>query len=878
MIQTFKNAHAISSSEVLQQIQSSEHGLEPREVVERLKIYGKNEIPEPGKIAIWKIILKQFNNLMVYILMVAMGISFFTRHYVDVYVILAIILINAFIGFVQEYRAEGALDALKSLLLPRCKVIRSGILQTINAIDLVPGDIIVLDEGDNVPADARIIYAKNARLTESSLTGESVPVEKKDEVLPEESGLGDKTNMVWKSTFVASGSIKAVVTATGIHTQIGEIAQSLSSIKREKSNFQKKTDKLARQMAIIAIGSATLLFLATVQFQDIPMSESFLVAIAALVSTIPEGLPAVLSIVLAIGSYRMSQKNAIIREITATESLGSVDTIITDKTGTLTQNTMTITRLWMPETEDIKVTGEGWESVGQFHGSEEDILSIEQLFEIAAHCHNSSIEINEKGQYQITGDPTEAAFLVLGNKAGRSKNLDILEDVAFSSELKYRSTLVLKNGLKTRFYLGAPEAILEKCSKSRDEKGNTIPLRDKSFIEEKLHLWSQDSLRVLALAQKNEDDNPEDGDLEFVGLAGMIDPPRPGVFEAVKSCHQAGIRIIMATGDHAATALSIGKKVGIVTSGREKVYSEQELVKMSDSAFEQAIKEADIFSRLTPMMKLRIAQSLQKNGSLIAMTGDGVNDAPAIKQANIGIAMGIMGTDVAKDASMMVLADDNFATIVKAVEQGRIVFNNARRTSFFLVTTNFAEILTLIVTVVLGLPVPLTATQILWINIVTDGFCDKALATEKGKGNELQSPPVDPKENIINKSIMPFLIINTLVMTSLAIFAFWWYLPQGLEKARTVTFISLAFSQLFNAINMRSLNTSAFKNGIFGNRWLNYALLLSTLVTAVIIELPFTANAFKFQSLPALEFLFWALLSSLVLWAIEIYKYFKFNN
>ena len=873
-----KVPHALPAKEVLKLLCSSENGLEPGEVLERLKTHGKNDIPDPGKKPVWKIVLRQFNNLMVYILLLAMVISFFTHHYVDVYVILAIILINATIGFVQEYRAEGALDALKSLLVPKCKVIRSGILQTINAIDLVPGDIIVLDEGDNVPADARIIYAKNARLTESSLTGESVPVEKKDEVLPEESSLGDKTNMVWKSTFLTSGSIKAVVTATGVHSQIGEIAQSLSSIKREKSNFQKKTDKLARQMAIIAIGCAIVLFWATVQFQDIPLSESFLVAIAALVSTIPEGLPAVLSIVLAIGSYRMSQKNAIIREITATESLGSVDTIITDKTGTLTQNTMTITRLWMPETEDIKVTGEGWESIGQFHGSEEDIVSIEQLFEIAAHCHNSSIEINEKGQYQITGDPTEAAFLVLGNKAGKSKDLDILEDIAFSSELKYRSTLVLKKDQKIRFYLGAPEAILAICTKSRNEKGQAIPLTDKKLIEEKVHLWSNNGLRVLALAQKNEDENKQDQELEFVGLAGMIDPPRPGVYEAVLSCHEAGIRVIMATGDHAATALSIGKKVGLVRNGREKVYSEQELAKMSDTAFEQAIKEADVFSRLTPLTKLRIAQSLQKSGSLIAMTGDGVNDAPAIKQANIGIAMGIMGTDVAKDASMMVLADDNFATIVRAVEQGRIVFNNARRTSFFLITTNFAEILTLVLTVVFGLPVPLTATQILWINIVTDGFCDKALATEKGKGNELKSPPVNPKVNIIDKSILPFLIINTLVMTSLAIFAFWWHLPQGLEKARTVTFISLAFSQLFNALNMRSLKDSAFKGGIFGNRWLNYALLLSALITVVIIELPLTSNAFKFQSLPALEFLFWAGLSSLVLWSVELYKYFKFKT
>ncbi|MFD2203509.1 cation-translocating P-type ATPase [Shivajiella indica] len=877
MKKILKAPHTLPYQEVLKQLGSSENGLEPSEVLEKLHLFGKNEIPEPGKKPIWKIILKQFNNLMVYILLVAVLISFLTQHYVDVYVILAIILINVGIGFIQEYRAEGALEALKNLLVQRCKVIRSGILQTINATDLVPGDILVLEEGDNVPADARLIYSKNARITESSLTGEAVPVEKFDTILPDQIAFGDKSNMVWKSTFVTSGSIKAVVTATGLQTMIGEIASSLREINREQSSFQKKTNKLARQMALIAIGSALVLFLVTIFFQEIPLSESFLIALAALVATIPEGLPAVLSIVLAIGSYRMSKKNAIIREMTATESLGSVDTIITDKTGTLTQNTMTITRLWMPETNDVRVSGEGWESIGQFHGSKEDILTIEQLFEIAAHCHNSSIEINEKGQYQITGDPTEAAFLVLGNKAGKSKELEILEDVAFNSELKYRSTLVRKEGKKLRFYLGAPEAILSICTHSRDKEGNKIPLKDKSFIEDKLHLWSEESLRVLALAQKEEENQKEGQELEFVGLAGMIDPPRHGVFDAVKSCHEAGIRVIMATGDHASTALSIGKEVGIVKEGREKVFSELELSEMDPEEFDKAVQEADVFSRLTPMMKLKIAKSLQKNGSLIAMTGDGVNDAPALKQANIGISMGIMGTDVAKDASMMVLADDNFATIVRAVEQGRIVFNNARRTSFFLITTNFAEIFTLILTVMFGLPVPLTATQILWINIVTDGFCDKALATEKGKGNELNSPPIDQKENIINKSILPFLIISSIIMTSLAIFAFWWHLPHGVEKARTLTFISLAFSQLFNAINMRNLNGSAFSLGLFSNKWLNYALLVSVLITVLIIEIPVLSYAFKFQPVSFWEFLLWASLSSLVFWATEIFKYFKFR-
>lgn len=881
MIKIPKHPHTYESNAILSDLGSDENGLSKEEAERRLIEFGPNEIPDPGKKPVWKILLKQFNNLMVYILFVAMVISYLTKHYVDVYVILAIIIINALIGFIQEYRAEGALAALKNMLVPKCKVFRDGSLVTINSREVVVGDILSLDEGDSVPADARIIYQKNARATEASLTGEAVPVEKTTEVLPEEIPLGDKKNMVWKSTFLSSGSVKAVVTGTGLNSQIGAIAMSLRDIAPKKTNFQLKTDKLAKQMAIIAITCAITLFFVAYFFQDAPIDDILLISIAALVSTIPEGLPAVLSIVLAIGSYRMSRKNAIIREITATESLGSVSTIVTDKTGTLTQNTMTIKKLWMPETNDVQVSGEGWESEGGFHGTEKDILVTELLFEIAAHCHNSSIEINDKGQIIVTGDPTEAAFLVLGNKAGKSKDLDIVEDIAFNSDLKYRSTMVIKNGKKVRFFLGAPEALLDLCDFTRDQNGNKISLQHAYLeeIEDKMKGWSADSLRVLALAQKEENGNiHQDDKLEFVGLAGMMDPPRVGVYEAVKSCHDAGIRVIMATGDHAETALSIGKKVGIVREGREKVYTDAQLSKMSEEEFDQAISEADVFSRLTPLMKLKIAKSLQKQGSLIAMTGDGVNDAPALKQANIGIAMGIMGTDVAKDASMMVLADDNFATIVKAVEQGRIVFNNARRTSFFLVTTNFAEILTLIVAVSMGMSMPLTATQILWINLVTDGFCDKALATEQGKGNELQAPPIDPKENILNKTIYPFLIINVLIMTTLAITAYLWYLPYGIDKARTMVFITMAFSQLFNTFNMRNLTGSTFKIGLFSNKWVNYALLVSVLIQILIIEIPFFSNLFKFQVVPVEEFLFWVVLSSSVFWVTEIFKYFKFKN
>ncbi|WP_194774446.1 cation-translocating P-type ATPase [Pararhodonellum marinum] len=873
----YDNLHPsqISAKKLLSQLESSEEGLREEVVKQRLVKFGPNSIPDPGRIPIWKIILKQFTNLMVYILLVAAGISFLTGHYVDVWVILAIIWINAIIGFIQEYKAEGAVAALKGLLVTKCKVIRSGNLQTIDPKKLVPGDIIVLEEGDMIPADARIITCKNARCTEASLTGEALPVEKQPNELLGTVPLAEMRNMVWKSTFLASGSVTAVVTATGLKSQIGEIAFTLTTIKSPKTNFQIKTDKLARQMAFIAIASAVSLFSVAYFFQELPISEILLISIAALVSSIPEGLPAVLSIVLAIGAFRMSKKNAIIREFSATESLGSVSTIVTDKTGTLTQNTMTIKKIWIPESEDVEVTGEGWEADGDLLRKENTTASLENLLEVAAHCHHAAIKKDENGKIQITGDPTEAAFLVLAKKAGKSKTLEIKADFAFSSETKYRSTWVKKQGRDIQFFIGAPEHLLEICDRFQSGSGGSQNLdkEARESIKEHISKWSKESLRVLALAVK-EGEPTEDFpiNLEFVGLAGMMDPPRPGVLEAIASCHKAGIRVIMATGDHSETALAIGKKVGIVLPGRDLAYSDAQLQSMDEAEFDQAVQKADIFSRLTPLMKLRIAQSLQKKGELVAMTGDGVNDAPALKQANVGVSMGIMGTDVARDASMMVLADDNFATIVHAVEQGRIVFNNARRTSFFLVTTNFAEILTLISAVALGMAMPLTATQILWINLVTDGFCDKALATEKGQGNELNSKPLHPSENILSQNILPYLLINCVIMTGLAITAFLVYQPYGIEKARTMVFLVIAFTQLFNAFNMRNLRGSTFKIGIFSNKWLNYALLVSVLIQVIIIEIPFFANLFEFKQVSFWEYLSWIALSSLVFWIIELYK------
>ncbi|NHE59876.1 cation-translocating P-type ATPase [Cyclobacterium plantarum] len=884
MIQIPDHPHSIHHVEIKKALETSESGISQASAEQRKRQFGLNEIPDRSKKSLWSILFKQFQNIMVYILLVAAFISFLTGHQVDVIVILVIVGINIAIGFIQEYKAENAMQSLKGFMVPQCKVIREGKLSTIPSKELVPGDLMSLSAGDLIPADGVIFQTHDAQAMEASLTGEAVPVEKDANPGPEASLVADRKNMVWKGTFLTSGETLAWVTATGLKTQLGLIADSIYTIPPKDSNFKKKSDMLAKQMAILAIISSLILFFAGYFFQEIPVNELLLISIAALVSAIPEGLPAVLSIVLAIGSYRMSKKNAIIREISATESLGTVSTIVTDKTGTLTQNTMTINTLWQIGGAEVSVSGEGWEHKGEITGSLEDIAAMDQLLEIAAHCNNATVSLSDTGKYQISGDPTEAAFAVLAKKAGVEKKLPILEDFPFSSKLKYRSSIIEKPGGLFKLFIGAPEIILLKSTRFMGKESyHPLDANELALSHKKLDDWSKKSYRVLGLAFKPLNENraeeeEEEGEMIFCGLAAMIDPPRPEVPEAVKACHEAGIRVIMATGDHAQTALAIGKEVGIVLPGREQVLSEADLLQLKGKDFDKAIQEVDIFSRLSPLMKLRIAKSLQDQGELVAMTGDGVNDAPALKQANVGVSMGIMGTDVAREASLVVLADDNFATIVKAVEQGRIVFNNARRTSFFLVTTNLAEILTLIVAIGAGYPLPLTATQILWINLVTDGFCDKALATEAGVGNELKKPPVNPKENIINKEVLPSLILNTIFMTGLALIGFMVYLPQGLDKARTIVFIILAFTQLFNVFNMRNLKGSAFKVGLFSNKWVNYALLISISIQVLIIEVPYFAGLFEFQSISFLELLSWVFLSSFVLWINELYKLIFIKN
>ena len=885
-----KYPHSLKTKEILDELVTNSNGLTSEIARERLTKYGLNEIPEGKSISIFLLILKQFKSWLVIILIIAAIISWFAGHVLDTWVIIAVVFINAGIGFFQEYRADKAIASLKKMIVKTAKVLRDGKLITILTSQLVPGDILILEEGDSIPADGRIIQFKNFRTMEASLTGESLPISKKEEVYAENTVLADRKNMVWKGTFVAGGYAKVVITGTGIKTAIGDISETLGKIEVKRTNFMKKTDILAKHMSIIAITSSVLIFLIGYFYRHFEIKEILLISIAALVAAVPEGLPAVISIVLAIGANRMAKRNAIVREFTATETLGVVTAILTDKTGTLTQNSLTVKKVFIPGTSDYTVTGVGWFPAGNFIQQKtiinaENNSVLQKLLKIAAVSNNSEFRHDKQADtYELIGDPTEGALSVLARKGGIHREYFQqykIDDLPFDSTIKLRATLIKENNHHELYVTGAPEKLLELSISVLTSHGESkLKKKEKEQIQQKISEWSNRAMRVIALAYKRQDINIIDeetiDDLVFVGITGMIDPPRVDSKEAVEKCKQAGIRVIMVTGDHVNTAVAIAKTTGIIDDIAENevvALTEQQLLQLDKDEFDKAIRNISVFARLTPKMKLKIAERLQAMGHLIAMTGDGVNDAPALKQADVGISMGIMGTDVARDSSDLVLADDNFATVVNAVEEGRIVFTNSRQTSFFLVTTNIAESVTLLVSILLGLPLPLTATQILWLNLVTDGVTDMALATEHGHGEIMKTSPLQKNEKILNKEVFPFLFINVVLMVGLSLAAFYYYIDDSVEKGRTGVFIIMAFTQLFNVFNLRSIRKSVFEIGLFSNKYINLAISVSVLLLILVTEVPVIAALFNFKSLNIADLIILFALSSLVLWTVELYKF-----
>jgi len=804
------------------------------------------------------VFLRQFLSPLIYVLLVAAVISVIVEHLIDAGVILGVLLLNAVVGFIQETRAERAMEALIQMAAPEARVRRDGRVKLIPARQIVPGDILLLETGDRVPADARLIEVSNLKVNEATLTGESMPVDKHTEALTEAVPVAERKNLVYMGTIVTYGRATAVAVRTGMLSEIGKIATAIQEVKPEKTPLQKSISKLSRYIVILFLGVCSLLVVAGL-LKGLGWLEVFLLAVAAAVSAIPEGLPAVVTVVLAVGMRVMAHRNAIIRRLVAVETLGSATVICSDKTGTLTLNEMTVRRLYV-DGQWIEVTGEGYEPQGEFHWNgqilnPEGERSLTLLLRIGALC-NDALLTCERGFCSIYGDPTEGALVVAAAKAGMNKErlektFPRLDEIPFQSEKQYMATLHPRDGGRVVYVKGAVERLLS-LSKHRLKGDGVARLEeaDAEAIMQANTTMAREAMRVIAIAYVDlpselEELKDEDirGNVVFVGLAGIADLPREEAKEAVRLCQQAGIKVVMITGDHKVTAESVARQLDWPPG---KAITGVELQGMSDEELSRQVDKISIFARIEPLHKLRIVTALKSHGHVVAMTGDGVNDAPALKAADIGIAMGITGTDVAKEACDMVLADDNFASVVAAVDEGRAIFNRLRNVIFFLLSTNLGELLALILAVLFIGKAPLLAVQLIWINLVTDTTAAIPLGLEPKIGDELKQPPRHPKVGLIFPGLL--LRIGFLaILMGVGIFLIfnWAQARMTLEEARTIAFCSMVAFEWFRAFNARSDEHTIFRLGAFRNRWLVMAIAVAIILQLAVIYVPFLQIAFS---------------------------------
>ncbi len=830
---------ACKPEETLQNFQTSKGGLTSKEANERLIKYGKNELKKKRPVSPMMIFLGQFNSILVWILMAAIFISMMLGEKVDAIVIAIILVFNAVFGFIQEYKAERAIEELKKLTALQAKVIRDNRIITIPAEELVIGDIIILSEGDKVPADARLIELTALETMEASLTGESQPIEKTINSLNEKAVLADRKNMAYSSTIITKGRAKAVVVATGMNSEIGKIAGMLEDIEEEATPLQIKLQKLGKILAIGTVAAALIVFILGLM-RGGEIIEMLLTSVALAVAAVPEGLPAVVTISLALAVQRMAKKNSLIRKLPSVETLGSTTVICSDKTGTLTMNKMTVQKYY---------------ASGKEHSPEDKNVQKgdEKLFEIGVLCNNTELDGDK-----VFGDPTEEALLLSGKIFGLDK--DELEkdcprfhEIPFSSESKYMATFHKIKGKHYAYIKGAPDIILKKCTKVL-HKGRVIKLTEteRKNIINSIEDFSASALRVLGFAYKEcENKKYKDvTDLVFVGLQGMRDPPRPGVKEAIEKCRKAGIKVIMITGDHKKTAEAIGKEIGIV--GKAITGEELEQIKNLSKQVEDIV----IYARVDPSHKLKIVDALKARGHVVAMTGDGINDAPALKKADIGIAMGIMGTDVSKEASDMILVDDHFNSIVNAVEEGRGVFNNIRKFVGLLLSCNIGEVLVIFLASLFGWPLPLIAIQILWINLVTDGLPALALGVDPTDPDIMGKKPRNPKEGIITSLFAARILSLSALVTIATLLLFWLFLDEGVMKAQTIAFTSLVLLELIAVHVVRGHYTDK----IFSNNLLTASIAGSVILQMIIIYTPIS----KFFKVVALGLFDWIYIISAV--------------
>ena len=862
--------HTKTIKDIFKELKTDEHGLSEQEAESRLKEYGLNEIKEHKKISPIKIFISQFTSFIVLILIAALIISFILGEKIDAFVIAAILILNAIVGFRQEYKAEKAIEALKKLASLKATVIREDQQKEIDSTNLVPGDIIILETGDKIPADSRLIEVVNLETQESSLTGESTPIIKEIKILPEKTPLADKKNMVFSGTIITKGRAKAIIVRTGMNSQIGKIATLIQEEKTKLTPLQIKLKQLGKFLGIATIVICAIIFtVGTLVGRNI--LEMFMSAVSLAVAAIPEGLPIVVTVSLALGVRRMVKRNALVRKLPSVETLGSTTVICTDKTGTLTCDQMTVRKVYT-NNKVIEVSGSGYETKGIFHIKNKivDSKPFQLLLKIGALCNDASL--TEDG---VIGDPTEAALTVSAAKANLLK-VDLekknprLGEIGFDSNRKRMSTLHKIDNKKTLFCKGAPDVILELCDRiliNAQIKRLTRPM--KKEILKQNESFANEALRVLGFAYK-ETSKLDENNLIFVGLQAMIDPPRPEVKEAIDKCKKAGIKVVMITGDYKGTAVAIAKELDI----KGEAITGEELDEMKN--FDKKIEEITIYARVNPEHKTKIIDALRKKGHVIAMTGDGVNDAPALKKADIGIAMGVTGTDVSKEASDMILTDDNFNSIVNAVEEGRGVYDNIKKFFAFLISGNIGEVMVIFLAIIFGWPLPLTATQILLINLVTDGLPATALGADPFEPNAMSRKPRDKKEPIY-KNLNHFIIWYPLIMivVTLALFYFTYTTSQNILKAQTITFLTIAMFEMYQAFASRSTRFSSFRVGIFKNKWLVGAVILSLLVAISVIYIPFLQTLFDTFPITATEFLIVTALSSLGFIYLELYKNWK---
>jgi Ca2+-transporting ATPase len=886
----------------------SEHGLSSQEAERRYVEFGPNELPEAPPPSLVKLFLSQFTSVIVWVLIGAAVISGLLEDWLDAVAILAIVVLNGVLGFVQEFRAERSLSALRKMSVATARVFRDGVLRSIPARELVPGDLILLEAGDRIPADIRLIYTTNFQTQEASLTGESTPVQKNAGVIAgTDVPLAERTNMAFMGTVAVSGKARAVVVATALRTELGRIAammQKASEAEWAETPLQQRLEQFGYTLLWLALAVVTVVFVLG-YLRGEPPFLMLLTSVSLAVAAVPEGLPAVVTITLALGVTRMAKRHALIRKLPAVETLGSATVICTDKTGTLTKNEMTVTRLLAGD-RMFEVTGEGYEPVGEIREKSSELkvlsaelagkgidrrsdnselrtqnsepsqsLAVRELLTAAVLCNGATLR-EENGTWQVIGDPTEGALLVAAAKAALTVETlgsayHFLGEVPFDSERKMMTIVWRAPEGPVAYVKGAPDMLLRHCTHRLAMDGTIEPITEsiRAAILDANASFAHQALRVLAMARRRLDREPDayraqelEDRLVFLGLVAMKDPLRPEAKVAVQACHDAGIRTVMITGDHKDTAVAIAEELGSL-KGPAQALSGTELDRLSDDELDQTVEQVRVYARVSAEHKLRIVKAWKARGAIVAMTGDGVNDAPAVKAADIGVAMGVTGTDVTKEAADMVVTDDNFASIAAAVEEGRGIFDNIRKTIHFLLSCNVSEVLVMLFATLIGLPLPLLPIQILWMNLVTDGFPALALAVDPKSPDLMRQPPRRPEARLLDGSRLVIIGAQGVMLSAISLGAFTYSLyglHQEVEQARTVAFTVMVVAQLAHAFNCRSERLSLFQLGVGTNRPLVWAFLVSLVVQMAVLTIPEVATIFKVVPLPIED---WALMGAM---------------